>query len=90
MPELPGVVGPEDPELEMERTETRAALESCLEKLSNQNQRKSLQLLLFEELAYEAIAGRMDAPLNTVRAWIRRGRLSIRKCLLVTLGLERN
>jgi RNA polymerase sigma-70 factor (ECF subfamily) len=82
------LTGSEDPARELERTEIRAAVEACLEKLPNPNQRRALEGLLWDDLSYEDIAARLSAPLNTVRAWIRRGRLALRKCLVVSLGLQ--
>jgi RNA polymerase sigma-70 factor (ECF subfamily) len=76
-----------DPADELHRTMTRSAVEACLERLDNRDHRHALRLLLFEDLSYEAIAERLDAPLNTVRAWIRRGRLQVRTCLVKSLGL---
>jgi RNA polymerase sigma-70 factor (ECF subfamily) len=76
-----------DPAEEMQLTLTRSALEACLERLENRDHRRALDLLLFEDMAYETIAERLDAPLNTVRAWIRRGRLQMRKCLVESLDL---
>ncbi len=87
LPEL-HAAGLEDPVEEMGRVETRAAIEACLARLENADHRRALDLLLFQDLAYESIAIAMDAPLNTVRAWIRRGRLLLRKCLVHTLGWD--
>ncbi|MBI5711119.1 MAG: sigma-70 family RNA polymerase sigma factor [Candidatus Eisenbacteria bacterium] len=83
---FPGV---EDPVADTERAELLDALETCLGRLPSDDQRRALRLLLFEDMTYQDIAGAMTAPLNTVRAWIRRARLSVRKCLGATLGLAR-
>ncbi|GJM45497.1 MAG: RNA polymerase sigma factor [Gemmatimonadota bacterium] len=76
-----------DPLEELERVRLRAALESCLARIANENHRRALECLLFRDMAYEPIAVELDTPLNTVRAWIRRGRLLLRKCLVKSLGL---
>jgi RNA polymerase sigma-70 factor (ECF subfamily) len=76
-----------DPFEEVARVEMRAALEECLARLANADHRRALELLLLDELPYERIATSMGAPLNTVRAWIRRGRLAVRRCLTAALGL---
>jgi RNA polymerase sigma-70 factor (ECF subfamily) len=76
-----------DPAEELRRTLTRSALEACLDRLENRDHRRALDLLLFQDLAYEAIAERLGAPLNTVRAWIRRGRLQMRRCLVESLAM---
>jgi RNA polymerase sigma factor (sigma-70 family) len=73
---------------ESDMLEMAAVVESCLQQVSNERHRSALRLLLFDDLAYDAIAERMQAPLNTVRAWIRRGRLAIRVCVARELGIE--
>lgn len=87
--DLPESFAPEseDPSMTMERIEERSAVEACLSRLENRDHRRALDLLLFEGLAYEAIAEILEAPLNTVRAWIRRGRIQLRRCLVKSLGL---
>jgi RNA polymerase sigma-70 factor (ECF subfamily) len=79
----------EDPLEELHRVEIRAALERCLEALPNEDHRRSLELLLFRDLPYEEVARTLEVPLNTVRAWIRRGRLAVRRCLVESLDLLR-
>lgn len=78
-----------DPPLsaQLELVEMTASVEACLEQLANESHRHALRLLLFDDLAYEAIAEQMDAPLNTVRAWIRRGRLQLRLCVAQALRI---
>ena len=78
----------DNPAEQMERTEFLSAVEGCLEGLSSGEQRRAVRLLVIEDLSYQDIAHAMAAPLNTVRAWIRRGRLGLRRCLATTLGLE--
>lgn len=75
-----------DPADELERVELRAALEECLGRLSSHDQRHALDLLLISDLTYQEIAASLRAPLNTVRAWIRRGRLQVRRCMAERLG----
>ncbi len=70
-----------DPAAELERVELRAAIERCLEGIAHADQRRATALVL-EELAYEEIAAALGAPLNTVRTWIRRGRIALRRCLM--------
>ena len=57
-----------------------------VEKLPD-NQRDAVRLFYLEERKLHEVAAMMDAPLNTVRAWIRRGRLLLRKCLVRSLDL---
>lgn len=81
------LAGAEDPSQELERAEMRAALEGCLDKLPSVPQRRALEMLLFDEMDYQSIADALDAPLNTVRAWIRRARIAVRRCLARQLKL---
>jgi RNA polymerase sigma-70 factor (ECF subfamily) len=81
------LAGGEDPAEALERTEARATVEACLARLKSENQRQALWLYLLEDMTYPSIAERMAAPLNTVKAWIRRGRLAVRRCLVQALGL---
>jgi RNA polymerase sigma-70 factor, ECF subfamily len=76
-----------DPLQELMRVELRGALERCLAKLPNEDHRRALEMFLLAEMPYERIAVSMSAPLNTVRAWIRRGRLAVRRCLAAALDL---
>jgi RNA polymerase sigma-70 factor, ECF subfamily len=84
--DLEAFAGGENPEEELERVELQRAIEDCLERLPSADQRRSLDLLLLQEMSYQDIAEALAAPLNTVRAWIRRGRLALRKCLAARLG----
>lgn len=85
---LDTVPAPQNPEHDLSRVEIAAAVEHCLDNVSSADQRQVLRLLLHQELAYQDIATKVDAPLNTVRAWIRRGRLALRRCVASRLGLE--
>lgn len=87
LPDLPEARTETSAELELERVEVQAALEKCLGRIPNENQRRALALVVLQSASYEDIASAMDAPLNTVRAWIRRGRLAVRRCLLDSLDL---
>ena len=42
------------------------------------SQRSAIELAFFEELSHQEIAVRLDAPLGTVKSWIRNGLLSLR------------
>lgn len=84
-PDQPGTA---DPGLEFERARLRNLVETCLDRLTNADQRVSLQLLLLEEFTYEEIARATASPLNTVRAWIRRGRIALRLCVAGALGIR--
>ncbi len=56
------------------------ALVGCMSEL-NMDQRNSISLAFFEGLTHEELAGRLSKPLGTVKAWVRRGIQSLKKCL---------
>ena len=55
-------------------------LQDCLSQLDDRTQR-AIRTAFFEGLAYSALASRMDAPLGTVKSWIRRGLARLKGCL---------
>jgi len=56
------------------------ALGRCLSELDERTH-KVIRTAFFEGVTYEALAQRMDAPLGTVKSWIRRGLLKLKGCL---------
>jgi RNA polymerase sigma-70 factor, ECF subfamily len=56
------------------------ALQRCL-KLLEDEQRRCILLAFVDGLSHSEIAERIRAPLGSVKSWIRRGLLSLRKCL---------
>lgn len=60
--------------------EEGARLRSCLEQLPEKN-RKGILLAFVDGLSHPQIAARLELPLGTVKAWIRRGLLTLRECL---------
>lgn len=64
----------------LERLAENAALRRCLEALE-ETRRQCLLLAYGEGLTHSQIADRVGAPLGTVKAWIRRGLLTLRACL---------
>ncbi len=67
-------------EARMVQSEEAKALRNCMEQLA-ENQRKSLQLAYFEGLTHAELAEKLKVPLGSVKTWIRRGMMSIKKCL---------
>ena len=57
-----------------------AALQRCL-KLLDDEQRRCILLAFVDGLSHSQIAERIKAPLGSVKSWIRRGLLSLRRCL---------
>jgi RNA polymerase sigma-70 factor (ECF subfamily) len=64
----------------LERAEEAGALHRCLGELDERT-RSVIRTAFFEGLTYEALAGRLGAPLGTVKSWIRRGLLKLKGCL---------
>jgi RNA polymerase sigma-70 factor (ECF subfamily) len=56
------------------------ALRDCLGELSD-SQRGSIRLAYFKGQTHEQIAAALDAPLGTVKSWVRRGLASLKRCL---------
>lgn len=75
-----------DPLRLVEAVEARAVIENCLDSLASEDQRRALYLALCEDQPYQTIADEMGAVLNTVRSWIRRARVAIRRCVLSHYG----
>ena len=55
-------------------------LHHCLSELDARTE-KVIRTAFFEGLTYEALARRLDAPLGTVKSWIRRGLMRLKGCL---------
>ena len=87
LPDL-SAYGTGDPAREFERVELRADIERCLAGIANLDHRRSLHLLVLEDQPYDEVAAALKAPLNTVKTWIRRGRVALRECLSRRWGLE--
>lgn len=55
-------------------------LADCLKGLEAKN-RSSIMLAFVDGLSHAQVAEKLDLPLGTVKAWIRRGLLSLRACM---------
>jgi RNA polymerase sigma-70 factor (ECF subfamily) len=58
----------------------RARLAGCLSELDKRTE-TVIRTAFFEGVTYEALARRLDAPLGTVKSWIRRGLAKLKGCL---------
>jgi len=63
-----------------ERAEEYRRLQQCLEQLDPQHQR-SLREAFFSGATYSELAARCKVPLGTMKSWIRRSLIQLRKCL---------
>jgi RNA polymerase sigma-70 factor (ECF subfamily) len=64
----------------LEATDDRRRLQGCLDELDERT-RGVIRTAFFEGVTYEALAERLDAPLGTVKSWIRRGLAHLKGCL---------
>lgn len=64
----------------LEAAQDGEALGKCLSELDERTE-KVIRTAFFEGVTYEALATRMDAPLGTVKSWIRRGLAKLKGCL---------
>jgi RNA polymerase sigma-70 factor (ECF subfamily) len=64
----------------LQQAQEARALGRCLDELDERTA-SVIRTAFFEGVTYEALAQRLDAPLGTVKSWIRRGLLRLRGCL---------
>lgn len=69
-----------DPVAALDATADAVRLRACLERLEEKN-RRSILLAFVDGLSHAQIAARLELPLGTVKAWIRRGLASLKECL---------
>src|SRR5688500_279588 len=72
--------GADSAETLLAAADDRNALQGCLSELDDRTQ-SVIRTAFFEGVTYEALAKRMDAPLGTVKSWIRRGLAKLKGCL---------
>ena len=60
--------------------DAKSRLRQCLSGL-DEMKRKSILMAYLSGYTHGEIAGRLDIPLGTAKAWIRRGLLSLRECM---------
>jgi len=68
------------PQPDQVSADDRSELHMCIDRLDN-HQKNTVCLAYFEGLSHEQLAERLDAPLGTVKSWLRRGLLRLRQCL---------
>jgi RNA polymerase sigma-70 factor (ECF subfamily) len=61
-------------------SEDAERLRDCLDELE-ESPRKSLMLAYYEGMTYMQVAVRMEAPLSTVKSWIRRSLIRLKDCM---------
>jgi RNA polymerase sigma-70 factor (ECF subfamily) len=68
------------PAQQAEAAMDRERLERCLSQLETRR-RSLIRAAFFEGSTYEELAARIQAPLGSIKSWIRRGLLQLRACL---------
>ena len=68
------------PEWSAIASDERARLDACLEQLQS-DRAAAIRSAYFEGHSYEDLSRRFEVPLNTMRTWLRRALISLRKCL---------
>ena len=68
------------PAQQAQAADARALLERCLERLEPRR-RSLIRAAFFDGSTYEELAIRIQAPLGSIKSWIRRGLLQLRECL---------
>lgn len=68
------------PPEQMQQVQEDARLSECVQRLSEEP-RQALLLAYYEGLTHGEIAERLQRPLGTVKAWVRRSLLALRDCL---------
>lgn len=79
--------GAADPAVALDRAALRTDVERCLERVASPDHRAAIRLLLEQELSYDDIAAALGSSASTVRNWIHRARVALRRCLLERWGL---
>ncbi|MBE7212974.1 MAG: sigma-70 family RNA polymerase sigma factor [Gluconacetobacter diazotrophicus] len=69
-----------DPLDRLDAASDAAALRRCLEEL-DEGARRAVLLAFDDGLSHSELALRLHAPLGTVKSWVRRALLSLRRCL---------
>ena len=68
------------PAQQAETLTDRARLENCLKQLEPRRH-LLIRAAFFDGSTYEELAARLEAPLGSVKSWIRRGLMQLRTCL---------
>ena len=69
-----------DPLAKATMSEEARRLDTCLERLE-EGPRRAIRLAFYEGLTHEELTARLDAPLGTIKSWVRRGLMRLKTCL---------
>lgn len=62
------------------QSQQHQSVHACLNQLEG-TQRQAMMLAYFNGLTHEQLADHLDTPLGTVKSWLRRGLMRLKKCL---------
>ncbi|MES1942650.1 putative RNA polymerase sigma factor (ECF family) protein [Salinisphaera sp. PC39] len=68
------------PAQDQETLQSLESVQTCLGTLQDEHKR-SLLLAYYDGLTHQELSRKLDAPLGTVKSWIRRGLMRLRECL---------
>lgn len=68
------------PGVDLDAARMRVQLDDCFEQLEPKR-RTLIRTAFFESVTYDVLAARMQAPLGSVKSWIRRGLQQLKACL---------
>ena len=68
------------PPQQVQTATDRAQLDHCLERLEPRR-RSLIRAAFFDGLTYEELSAKIEAPLGSIKSWIRRGLMQLRECL---------
>ncbi|MFS1702194.1 sigma-70 family RNA polymerase sigma factor [Alteromonas sp. AMM-1] len=74
------MVSDDDNRFELEAKLSHPKLEGCLDELDTQ-QRQAIHLAYFNGLSHLEVVEHLSSPLGTIKSWIRRGLVSLQRCL---------
>ncbi|MBK8971431.1 MAG: sigma-70 family RNA polymerase sigma factor [Hahellaceae bacterium] len=57
-----------------------AQLQGCMEQLALPQQ-ETLRLAYYQGFSHDELAQRLETPLGTIKSWVRRGLLSLKRCM---------
>lgn len=69
-----------DPLLALVLHQNASALHHCLHELTD-DQRQCITLAFFHDLSHGELSRWLDTPIGTVKSWVRRGLLALKRCL---------
>lgn len=64
----------------LKNTDSGTKLDECIEGLDMQ-QKQAIHLAYFKGLSHSEVVEHLDSPLGSIKSWIRRGLVSLQRCL---------